>query len=171
MKIKLIATYLMIYHISSFASQHRPSIQTFEQLPPAMAMWSWEDNFLHEKIEIIPRTQGLGTSGAQTLTEMLRLEKLAHKKEVEKNKNYPKLSQKELNEWIKAKELEIKENQAKAAHKINLKNHKEHVISYVYSEGFNIIKHCMLQNHRKQYNSPIKRITCYPPKLLLEYKK
>lgn len=116
--------------------------------------------------QYIPRTQG-----TQTLTEMLQLENLADKAEVEKNKSYLKLSQKELNEWIKAKELEIKENQAKATHKINLKHHKEHVISYVYSEDFNIIKHCMLQNHRQQFNSPIKRITCYSPKLLLEYKK
>jgi hypothetical protein len=85
MKLQFIAACFMLYTISSFASQN------------------------------ITKIQGLGTSGAQTLTEILRLESLAHKKEVEKNKNYPKLSQEELDEWVRTTNLEIKENLARIA--------------------------------------------------------
>ena len=138
MKIKLIATCLMIYNISSLASQYtcsrcssfsfHSSIQTCVKSPPEKflmgqgiagkwAMLPGEGSFSHEEIE----------------TQLSKLD-----------------------EWMKSKELKIRENEAKAARKK----------IYEYPIG-----NYMLQNHRTQYNSPTKRITCYPPKLLLEYKK
>jgi hypothetical protein len=121
MKLQLIAAYFMLYTISSFASQH------------------------------VPRTQGLGTSGAQFLTEMLRLENLAHKKEVEKNKNYPKLSQKELDEWVKTTNLEIKENLARIA-----QEEKQNPITPPMKYSMHTPKHkkTIETNSEKNNNSP-----------------
>ena len=106
----------------------------------------------------------------------------------EQSKQYPKISQNELDRWIAAKEIEIKENKAQYKQAQEKQKHEWHQeyyrknplpetqnTMYPYSDKhytrIRFVTELLLNDHRKTYQPTIKTITCYPPQLLLEYKK
>ena len=160
-QIQLIALCLIAYTIPSFSAEyHTPGAQTCigtPELRRSFAKWQYD----------------------------------ARQKELqqqEQSKQYPKISQEELDHWLAKKGRIIKENQAaykraqeeqktKWYRKAYRKNPltQEQTYGYSYSADhymrIQFATTALLNYHRNTYQPTIKTITCYPPQLLLEWKK
>ena len=102
---------------------------------------------------------------------------IAEREEQRKYHNqFPKVSQEKLDRWLTEKEREIKENQAKYRKEQEqqaLKWSLEYVQKNRHSRNtyLTALKKDLKNSHRNKYNPQIKTIECYPPRLLLEWKK
>ena len=161
-QIHLIATCLIAYTTPSFSAEyHTPGAQTCIGTP-LLRQW-------FAKLQYDARQKEL-------------------QQQKEQSKKYPKISQEELDRWIAKKTLEINENPARYKRaqeerewyyrgEYYRKNPlaQKQKYGYSYSDAhYTRIKfatEALLHDHRKTYQSTIKTITCYPPQLLLEWKK
>ncbi len=155
-QIAIIAACLIAHSIPSFAAQHVPGLQTCIGTPE---LRHWFEQMQCKKLKADQQKN-----------------KTDRQKNIEYYNQFPKLSSDELNEMHQRAAKEAEKNKAKWEQQQKDREREWYrECKDSHSDGhYRHLKYAtetLLNDHRKRYQPNIKTITCYPPQLLLEWKK